>query len=618
MSSHRNFMLLAALCAMLAALVLLPGLGGAFLLDDEPTITDNPAVQITDLSTASLMQAAYGFKVGGGSRALPMLTFGLDYWRAGLDPAAFKATNILIHALTAIALACFFRLVLAMSGWPRKRAELMGAALALTWAIHPLQVSSVLYIVQRMQTMGTLFLILALWAYLKMRQAQIAGERSRQYGVITGLAWVLALASKEDSILLPAYALALELTVLRFRAAQPGLAKGLRRAYMLATLVGGAIFLAIVVPRYWHWDAYPTRDYSSWERLLTQTRVLAMYLSQILFPLPSHLPFHYDWLQPSRGLLQPWSTLPSVLLVLGMLGAAWLVRVRRPMFALGVFLFFAGHFITSNVVGLELAFEHRNHFPLIGAVLAIGDLLVGAIARMRLQRRAAIAAFVLLLAALGGATLMRATTWGSPLGFAQAGTRIAPQSERAWIDLCRIHFDLSAGDPENPHFEEALHACSKGSTMAYGASNLASLAVMKSIKGIATPDDWNLLQERMRTTTMTASNAGVAWYLVRYSNGDARVDARNVIPVIDIVGARAGFRPEEYAGFGYYAAKKGLDAEAYRYFAKAIENSPPRSTLPAALVADLHAEGHVEWARRLEAFARSQGKWPVVAKVRSR
>ena len=599
-------MLLAALCALLAAAVFLPGLGGGFLLDDEPTITDNPAVQITHLDSGSLLQAAYGFKIGGGSRALPMLSFGLDHWRAGLDPAAFKATNIFIHALTTLVLAGFLQLLLVVAGWSRKNAGLVAPALALAWAIHPLQVSSVLYIVQRMQTMGTLFLVLALWAYLRMRQAQLAGERSRQYGVLVGLCWVLALASKEDSVLLPAYTLALELTVLRFRAASAGLARLLRSGYLLATLLATIIFVSFVVPHYWQWDHYPTRDHSSWERLLTQARVLAMYLGQVVLPLPSHMPFHYDWLQPSRGLLQPWTTLPSLLLLSALLGAAWALRARRPLFALGVLLFFAGHFITSNVVGLELAFEHRNHFPLIGAVLAVGDLLAATAARMRLQPRTAIAASALLLAALGGTTLVRAKTWGSPLGFALESTRIAPQSERAWIDLCRINFDLSGGRADNHHFDAALDACGKGSAMAYGASNLASLTVMKSIKGIATPADWDRLQQRMRSVTMTASNAGVAWYLVRYSNGDRRVDPRKVIPIIDIVGQRAGFRPEEYAGFGYYAAKNGLQADAYRYFTQAVQASPPGSGFPAALVADLKAEGYAQWAQRLEAFARDR------------
>ena len=54
------------------------------------------------------------------------------------------------------------------------------------------------------------------------------------------------------------------------------------------------------------------------------------------------------------------------------------MRTRWPLFSLGVFLFFAAHLITSNVIGLELAFEHRNHFALIGAVLAVGSLLAQA------------------------------------------------------------------------------------------------------------------------------------------------------------------------------------------------------------------------------------------------
>src|SRR5690606_30189310 len=109
--------------------------------------------------------------------------------------------------------------------------------------------------------------------------------------------------------------------------------------------------------------------------LLTQPRVLCMYLGQILWPLPQHMPFYYDWVQPSRSLLQPWTTAPAIATLSALLALAWWARVRQPLFALGVFLFFAAHTITSNVVALELAFEHRNHFALIGAVLAVGSVL---------------------------------------------------------------------------------------------------------------------------------------------------------------------------------------------------------------------------------------------------
>src|SRR3546814_9182994 len=85
------------------------------------------------------------------------------------------------------------------------------------------------------------------------------------------------------------------------------------------------------------------------------------------------------------------------------------------MFALGVFLFFAAHFIASNVVGLELAFEHRNHFALIGMVLAIGSLLAHASQRLRIRPAMQAMVCPLLLACLCGATLLRAHDWRSKL-----------------------------------------------------------------------------------------------------------------------------------------------------------------------------------------------------------
>src|SRR5690606_10458044 len=109
-------------------------------------------------------------------------------------------------------------------------------ALALAWALHPLQVSSVLYIVQRMQTLATFFIAIALWAYVRARMAQIEGRPGRTRLLLTGLAWAGGLGSKEDAVLLPAYLLALELTVFRFQAADLSLSRRLRNGYLLAAV----------------------------------------------------------------------------------------------------------------------------------------------------------------------------------------------------------------------------------------------------------------------------------------------------------------------------------------------------------------------------------------------
>src|SRR3546814_17807823 len=109
-----------------------------------------------------------------------------------------------------------------------------------------------------------------------------------------------------------------------------------------------------------HGDTLPGRDFSTLERVLTQPRVLCLYLWQILVPLPQNMPFYYDWVQPSRSLLEPWTTLPAIAAVLALLGTAWRLRTRWPLFALGVFLFFAAPFLASHVVGLALRSEERR------------------------------------------------------------------------------------------------------------------------------------------------------------------------------------------------------------------------------------------------------------------
>src|SRR3546814_19742422 len=127
------------------------------------------------------------------------MSFALDSWRGGgADPAVFNTTNIGIHALTTFVLAWFFRSLLLVAGVEDKRVRWLAPALALAWAVHPLQVSSVLYAVQRIQTIGTLFLVLALWAYLQSRKAQFAGRSGRTGLMLTGLLWALALCGQDD------------------------------------------------------------------------------------------------------------------------------------------------------------------------------------------------------------------------------------------------------------------------------------------------------------------------------------------------------------------------------------------------------------------------------------
>lgn len=611
-AATRQFLLASLVVSLLAGLLFTPGLPGDFIFDDIPNIKTNQAIHLTQLNADALVRVLTGLQLSGTTRSLPMLSFALDHWRAGgLDPMAFKTTNIVLHALTAFVIACFFRSLLQATGISSERARWLAPALALAWAAHPLQVSSVLYVVQRLQSMGTLFLVLALWSYLLARQAQIEGRSGRMGMLLTILLWVVAMGCKEDSALLPAYALALELTVLRFAASDIRLAQRLRRGYLLATLVGAAAYVLVIIPHFWQGQAYLGRDYSAAERLLTQGRVLCMYLWQIFAPLPGHMPFYYDWLQPSRSLLHPWTTLPAIVLVLALLVIAWRLRTRSPLFALGVFLFFSAHFITSNVIGLELAFEHRNHFALIGAVLAVGSLLAHVSVRLQLPSSVQAVACVVIMAGLASATLLRAQTWSSTKGIALVATEEAPGSGRAWTQLCAARLRAGGGATlGNPYLDEAIETCRTGAdSVPQSLNSLTLLVVLKSLRGDVTPHDWDSLQQRMETVPMTRDNSRIFLILTYHARNGVKLDKQELLETLAGLARRKALGALSSAAIGYFVMDDLSEPDlALPYFIEAIEANPPNDPFPWQLGSELRTKGRPDLAEKIErlGLARNQ------------
>jgi hypothetical protein len=599
-----RFLLSSVVIALVAGLLFVSGLPGEFVFDDIPSIVNNSAIHLSRLDPEALINVVSTRQISGDMRTLPTLTFALDFWRGGgLDPATFKITNILLHAITACVLAWLFRSLLLIAGTPANKANVWAPVLAFAWAAHPLQVSSVLYVVQRFQTMGTLFLLLALWAYVSARRAQIEGRSGRTGLLVAGLLWALALGCKEDSILLPAYTLAVELTLLRFAAADADTAKRLRYGYLAATLAGAAVYLFYIVPQHWSWESYAVRDFSTPERLLTQARVLCMYLWQIVLPLPQHMPFYYDWLQPSRGLLHPWTTLLSIVLLAGLLAAAWWQRKRAPLFSLGVFVFFSAHALTSNVIGLELVFEHRNHFALIGAVLAIGSALAGIARRWPLRPAVQATICGALLIVMAGATVTRAYDWRSNLTLAQASAEDAPTSARAWFQVCVSYFQMGGGPVYgNTHLDEAIAACQSGARLAPGAlNNPGLLIVLKALKGDDVSREWAQFQQRLGTVRMTWENRRAPIIFMENIQNGVTLDKQQVLTSLATMRKRTDLDMHDLAAVGYFVMNDLSEPEqAIPYFTDVIKAAPPGHPFPWQLGAELREKGRPDLAEKIE------------------
>lgn len=601
-SSGRFFAAWAIVLGLGAVLVLVPGLGGGFIFDDFDNIVRNTSLHLRSLSLDGLLYAAYSFEPGGSSRPLAMLSFALDFWRAGLDPVAFKTTNLLIHAVSCAVLAVLLRRVLLLGGWNEGRAGQAALLMALFWAVHPLQVSSVLYVVQRMQTLGTLFILLALLAYVRMRQAQMHAAPFRTDALLTLLWAVLAFASKEDAVLLPAYTLALELTVLKFAVADPAWSRRLRAGYAAAVLLGLLVFVFVALPRYWHWDWYPRREFSSLERLLTQGRVLVLYLWQMLVPWPDSLRFFYDDVEVSRGVLTPWTTLPAWMCLTGLLVLAWKRRSGMPVFSLGVLLFFFGHALTSNIIPLELAFEHRNHFPLAGVVLAAGDVLRVTFRKLRLPVIMRGIMVIALLGVFGSASAVRAHVWGDPLRMARHTLELAPRSERAWAFLCSTYFERSRQRVGSPELDLAIETCERGAEALPESAILQNnVLVFKTVRGDATQADWDRVIERLAKVRMSVQNKRILWTTLNNVDRGLYDNEESILRIIDIVSSRSTLRPAEHIRVAAYIFNNTQEpVKAFPHMKKAVEASRPDDPDILKMFRELRAAGRGDWVERLE------------------
>lgn len=352
-------------------LIYLQGLPGGFILDDYPNLEGLVRVaQSPDL--AALGSFIFANPSGDLGRPLPMLSFALQAAAWPGNPEHFKLVNIALHALNGILLfACLDKLLQhPLPVWRRRMPLAM--VLALLWTLHPLHVSTVLYTVQRMTELAATFMLAGLFLYLRGRVAWSAGNRQGLWGMVSGvlLGSLLAALSKENGVLFPLAVAVLEVTV--FAGERRGRAWWLW--LILCILVPLLIVFGYIAWKFTIWilPGYQIRDFDLAERLWTEARVLWSYLGAFVFPQSASLGLFHDDYPLSRGWLSPVATLLSCLAWGGVLLAAFVVRHRFSGFSLAVFWFLGMHSLESGPIPLEIYFEHRNYFPLVGVILGLG------------------------------------------------------------------------------------------------------------------------------------------------------------------------------------------------------------------------------------------------------
>jgi protein O-mannosyl-transferase len=400
---------------IVAVLVYLPGLPGGFIYDDYYNFLQNSTINDSELSLSSAWSATLSGSSGPLGRPLAMLSFYLNYQLSGFSPLSYKLVNIAIHGLNTVLvffITCrllnLFVNLGCLSGDKRK-IELLAFWVTILWAVHPINLTAVLYVVQRMTSMSATFTLLGIYYYLNLRENSSSNIKM----MITRLSLIILLGvsaalCKENGLLLFLFLFLIECFLFQWHVDTVQESWCLKVFYIFV-LVLPLCFAGIMLLNGDLTENYSSRTFDLTQRMLTEFRVLWFYIFQIILPQANLFGLYHDDFILSINLIDPVSTVWSIIAFILLI--VFTIRYTRKIswFGFGLTFFFAGHLMESTILPLNLVHEHRNYLPSLGIIIIFVLLMNLILSRVKVVRINLVFVVITLLFAV--ITINRAHDW---------------------------------------------------------------------------------------------------------------------------------------------------------------------------------------------------------------
>jgi tetratricopeptide (TPR) repeat protein len=381
-------------------------------------------------------------------RFIGFLTFWLNYKWCGYTVAGWHMVNLLIHLVNillvfVIAVRLVRDAATRISNPQKERAIYVTAAVvAAVFAVHPIQTQAVTYIVQRLELLGTTWVLLTFLFLLNAISNSGRIARILWYTAAV-LTFILGLFTKEFIVVAPllagAYYVVVKLKSWKKRLYVTGIALVCACAgiagvlYYCKALTFSPYPQISMVPfaRLWDDQPPPSLYYP------TQVRVLLMYLRLCLFPFNQHVEYA---IMPSSSFLDP-LVLGAAGIQAGIVAAACFAWRRRPMILFGLLWFYIFLAPSSSLLPNGM-YEHRLYGPMIGILIALFIPLAAEILDQPARYRKTLASISLSLAAFliicfCFLTYNRNEVWQTGLSLWGDALRKSPNSWRANANYCK-------------------------------------------------------------------------------------------------------------------------------------------------------------------------------------
>jgi len=565
-----------------------------------PLIFDSPKIypleqEVEKRGIAAMLDPPHFGKREGiiFGRPLSLASFAFNiYLDKEVNTKTIKLTNYIIHAVCALVIFLLTKLILSRTKDAR-RASWLAFFVAAFWLIAPVNITTAFYAIQRMAQLSALFVLVGLYAYMRLRLTARPAGRALWLVVTIG-SLVLAVMSKENGLLLLPLILLVEVYFFSFQnlVLSP-------RSWAKLTFVGIVLCLITLIMFLPPFLDFSSRPFTMGERLMTQSRVIWFYLKEITLPFQANTGLFNDSYPVSKSLINPWTTLPALLGLIFLVAITIILTRKRKLIGFCLAFYFIANLMESTILPLENVFIHRNYLASVAIFLAAAVVLDYACSSLKNPK------WALIFATLYGSYFMtvshfKAETWASRELIFARGVSAHPHSSRALSGLSQVL-------TEQRRYNEALQILNASLQKQAGVNRLRvglqRLHVLCLANRVPNSGDYEVISATKTIGTRIEVGQALNNVIQLYRKGQcAHLDAQRFVSIVDELAQRETELGNDAWLFQFYANEllvySGKKTAAYTRLEQLFESGEDRA---GRFLLDLYREeGLNNRARLLE------------------
>ena len=401
-----------------------------FYYDDNSSLRNNPAIQGIHFDRLWGQYSA---------RFIGYFTFAVNYSIHGYEVGGYHLINIFIHLINCCLFFLMASLFMSTPVLTRKTSDNVKTWLpfvaAFLFALHPLQIQAITYIVQRLASLAAFFYLASVTCYLAFRLAEKNLYRLA-YAILAIMTFFLGFLTKQNVITVPlvwilAEIICFPLSKTKVHVSAVLAVVAISAGYFLAPFLVGQPLLEFMDSQTRETTLFTRLEYFS-----VQMHVLLNYI--IKFVIPLNLTLNYEYIIPTsffeiKTLLK--AAFHSILIIFAV------AAVRKyPIASFGLLFYYISHLVESSIIPIrDFGFDHRTYIPNAGLCLSTGWAYITLsdqfFSRYKIQTA------VILVLFLAAITWQRNDKWRNPTDFFEHEARVLESSFRVHCLLGQAYYE---------------------------------------------------------------------------------------------------------------------------------------------------------------------------------